>query len=111
MKRDCSLWFLNISPDKGDFLVAFTIDSAKSERERDCSLSTRIKRTFLPAPLALFLAPTLRQIHPFNHHISTMNVFKSLGKLIWGDESNPELVQISSGQFYIHKPSRPRECM
>ncbi|KAG0091073.1 hypothetical protein BGZ92_001573 [Podila epicladia] len=40
-----------------------------------------------------------------------MNVFKSLGKLIWGDESNPELVQITSGQFYIHKPSRPRECI
>ncbi|KAF9216156.1 hypothetical protein BGZ59_010812 [Podila verticillata] len=40
-----------------------------------------------------------------------MNVFKSLGKLIWGDESNPELVQITSGQFYIHKPSIPRKCI
>ncbi|KAG0378336.1 hypothetical protein BGX24_004113 [Mortierella sp. AD032] len=44
-----------------------------------------------------------------------MNVFKSLGKLIWGDSSNPELVQISSGQFYVHKSSgtraQPRECI
>ncbi|KAF9419692.1 hypothetical protein BGZ94_009333 [Podila epigama] len=40
-----------------------------------------------------------------------MNVFKSLGKLIWGDESNPELVQIPSGQFYVHKPGRNRECI
>ncbi|KAF9962255.1 hypothetical protein BGZ72_008390 [Mortierella alpina] len=44
-----------------------------------------------------------------------MNVFKSLGKLIWGDASNPELVQISSGQFYVYKPTgskqRTRECV
>ncbi|KAF8933330.1 hypothetical protein BGZ58_006429 [Dissophora ornata] len=44
-----------------------------------------------------------------------MNVFKSLGKLIWGDSSNPELVQISSGQFYVYKPTgtrqRNKECI
>ncbi|KAK3812500.1 MAG: cytoplasm protein [Linnemannia elongata] len=44
-----------------------------------------------------------------------MNVFKSLGKLIWGDSSNPELVQISSGQFYVYKSSaarsQTRECI
>ncbi|KAI8359368.1 VID27 cytoplasmic protein-domain-containing protein [Mortierella sp. GBAus27b] len=46
-----------------------------------------------------------------------MNVFKSLGGLIWGNTSNPELVQISSGQFYIYKPNptgarqRVRECI
>ncbi|KAG0305248.1 hypothetical protein BGZ98_004419 [Dissophora globulifera] len=38
-----------------------------------------------------------------------MNVFKSLGKLIWGDDSNPELVQISSGQFYVYKPAGARQ--
>ncbi|KAF9582451.1 hypothetical protein BGW38_000192 [Lunasporangiospora selenospora] len=47
-----------------------------------------------------------------------MNIFSSLGKLIWGDSSNPELVQISSGQFYVYKPSsnnskqqRTRKCI
>ncbi|KAG0348608.1 hypothetical protein BG004_004736 [Podila humilis] len=40
-----------------------------------------------------------------------MNVFKSLGKLIWGNEANPELVQITSGQFYLHKPNKPRQCI
>ncbi|KAF9915200.1 hypothetical protein BX616_006693, partial [Lobosporangium transversale] len=44
-----------------------------------------------------------------------MNVFKSLGKFIWGDGSNPELVQISSGQFYVYKTAssqqRIRECI
>ncbi|KAI1315063.1 hypothetical protein EDD11_001356 [Mortierella claussenii] len=44
-----------------------------------------------------------------------MNVFKSLGKLIWGDANNPELVQISSGQFYVYKGTSPvkrtKECI
>ncbi|KAF9930844.1 hypothetical protein FBU30_011211 [Linnemannia zychae] len=44
-----------------------------------------------------------------------MNVFKSLGKFIWGNSSNPELVQISSGQFYVYKSStarsKTRECI
>ncbi|KAF8983482.1 hypothetical protein BGZ46_010157 [Entomortierella lignicola] len=45
-----------------------------------------------------------------------MNVFKSLGKFIWGNESNPELIQISSGQFHVYKLSsatrqQTRECI
>ncbi|KAF9360599.1 hypothetical protein BGX26_008584 [Mortierella sp. AD094] len=44
-----------------------------------------------------------------------MNVFKSLGNLIWGNDSNPELIQISSGQFYVYKPAavrqQTRECI
>ncbi|KAF9169502.1 hypothetical protein BGX20_010235, partial [Mortierella sp. AD010] len=44
-----------------------------------------------------------------------MNVFRSLGNLIWGNDSNPELIQISSGQFYVYKPAaarqRTRECV
>ncbi|KAF9988515.1 hypothetical protein BGZ65_001977, partial [Modicella reniformis] len=44
-----------------------------------------------------------------------MNVFRTLGNLIWGNASNPELVQITSGQFYAHKPTgarqHSRECI
>ncbi|KAF9361228.1 hypothetical protein BGX34_007273 [Mortierella sp. NVP85] len=44
-----------------------------------------------------------------------MNVFRSLGGLIWGNSSNPELVQISSGQFYVYKSTstrqRTKECI
>ncbi|KAF9189001.1 hypothetical protein BGZ51_000177 [Haplosporangium sp. Z 767] len=44
-----------------------------------------------------------------------MNVFKSLGGLIWGNQNNPELVQISSGQLYVYKnkgaTQRTRECI
>ncbi|KAG0242479.1 hypothetical protein BGW41_004047 [Actinomortierella wolfii] len=34
-----------------------------------------------------------------------MNIFKTVGKIIWGDSANAELFQIPSGQFYVYKPT------
>ncbi|KAF9164314.1 hypothetical protein DFQ26_001597 [Actinomortierella ambigua] len=45
-----------------------------------------------------------------------MNIFKTVGHLIWGDVSNQELFQIPSGQFYVYKPTsfpgkKTKECI
>ncbi|RIB17130.1 VID27 cytoplasmic protein [Gigaspora rosea] len=43
-----------------------------------------------------------------------MFMIKSLGKLIWGDPDNPELIQISNGELYLVRPNSPkgnRECI
>ncbi|CAG8438538.1 16246_t:CDS:10 [Acaulospora morrowiae] len=43
-----------------------------------------------------------------------MFVIKSLGKLIWGDASTPELIQITDGELYLIRPNSPRgnrECL
>ncbi|CAB4445737.1 unnamed protein product [Rhizophagus irregularis] len=34
-----------------------------------------------------------------------MNVLKSLGKLIWGNPDNPELIKITNGELYLVRPN------
>ncbi|GBB93469.1 hypothetical protein RclHR1_02180011 [Rhizophagus clarus] len=44
-----------------------------------------------------------------------MNVLKSLGKLIWGNPDNPELIKITNGELYLVRPNfsikGTRECI